>query len=90
MVINMTLGFASLGRVTPGAFCCLACAGLAAAVSANAKYPADRVTATANGRVDQKVEKRRNMRLVRRRLLLGSPRLLVCFRRETLGGQRLS
>jgi hypothetical protein len=40
-------------------------------------------------KVDKKVEKRRNMRLLRRRLLLRAPRLLVRLRRESLGGQRL-
>ena len=88
MVINITLGLATLDPATRGAACGFAGAGLATAACANAEHPADRVNATANGRVAKKVEKRRNMRLVRRRLLLGAPRLLVCFGRESLGGQQ--
>jgi hypothetical protein len=38
--------------------------------------------------VDKEVEKRPTMRLLRRRLMLRAPRLLVCLRRESLGGQR--
>ena len=88
MVINITLGFATLVRLTPAA-CGFAGAGLAAGACATAEQPADRVKAAANGRADKKVEKRPNMRLLWRRLLLRAPRLLVGLRRESFGGQRL-
>ena len=94
MVINITLGFLTfdlvmLDRPTRGPACGFGCTGLVAAACANAEHPADRAITTVNGMVDKSVVKRRNMRLVRRGLLLGAPRLLVCFRRESLGGQRL-
>ena len=98
-----TLGRAILDRVTPGcavpgraaseAACGFAGAGLVAASCANAVHPAVSVIATAKGKADQRVdnqsENRRNIRLLRRRLLLlRAPRLLVCLRRESVGGQR--
>ena len=89
MVINITLGLATLGRLTPAAACSFACAGRAAAACPNAEDPADRVIAAASGRVIKKIEKRRNMRLLWRRLLPRAPHLLVCLGRESLGGQRL-
>jgi len=102
MVINMTLGRVTfdrvmLGRVTPDLGCGFACTGLVAEACPEAVHPAVRVMTTANRRVvktenkrvDKKAKKRPNMRLLRRRLLLRAPRLLVCFRRESLGGQRL-
>jgi hypothetical protein len=39
--------------------------------------------------INKKVERRLNMRLLRRWLLVRAPRLLVCLRRESLGGQCL-
>src|SRR5208282_300159 len=99
MVINITLGFVIgfvtfdrvwLGCVTPDAACGFACTGLVAASCANAVHPAVRVIAAAKDESgERKVERRPNMRLLRRRLLLRAPRLLVCFRRESLGGQCL-
>jgi hypothetical protein len=44
---------------------------------------------TIKKKVNKKVEKRPNMRLLRRWLLVRAPRLLVCLRRESLGGQCL-
>jgi len=94
MVIKMTLGFVTLACATLG----LVCGGLGAAFCANAVHPAARAITTASPRTenqradesaDKKVEKRPNMRLLRRRLLLRAPRLLVCFSRESLGGQCL-
>ncbi len=98
MVINMTLGFAAgfvtalvaFGRVLSDR---VACAGLVAAFCEKAVFPAVRVITTAKLRADESaertIEKRANMRLLRRRLLLRAPLLLVCFRRESLGGQSL-
>jgi hypothetical protein len=103
MVIKITLGFAA-GFVTALVTWDwvlsdrVACAGLGAAFCAKAVVPAAGVITTANEsgkkqRADEsaerKIEKRANMRLFRRRLLLRAPRLLVCFRRESLGGQSL-
>lgn len=85
MVINITLGFAMFDRRTPDAARGFDCAGLACAKAEN---PADRTITTAKERLHKKVEKRPNIRLVRRRLLLGAPPLLICFGRESLGGQR--
>lgn len=79
MVINITLG-----RVTLGPRCGFACTGLLAVACAKVVTPRASVITTA----DKKVERRRNMRLLRRQLLR-APRLLVCFRRESLGGQGL-
>jgi hypothetical protein len=100
MVINITLGRAKLDRGMPGRVVRDAASGfagddLAAVVCAQAGDPAASVIATAietadenvNNAVDNGVEKRSNMRLLRRRLLLRAPRLLVCFRRESFGGQ---
>jgi hypothetical protein len=39
-------------------------------------------------KIGKKAEKRPTMRLLRRWLLVRAPRLLVCLRRESLGGQR--
>jgi hypothetical protein len=39
--------------------------------------------------INKRVEKRPTMRLLRRGLLVRAPRLLVCLRRESLGGQCL-
>jgi hypothetical protein len=90
MVINMTLGRATfdrlmLGRVTPDLGCGFACTGLVAAACAKAVAPTSNIIAT----IDKKVEKRRNMRLLRRRPLLRASRLLVCLPVESLGGQCL-
>jgi len=85
-------------RVAPVAACGLVCSGLAGASWANAVHPAARAITTVNQRSEnqkagesaaRKVEKRPNMRLLRRRLLLRAPRLLVCFRRESLRVQSL-
>ena len=87
MVINMTLGRAGLGRS-----CAFACADGLEAAWAKAVHTAARAITTAKNvdeRVDKKVERRPTMRLLRRRLLLGAPRLLVRLGRESLGGQRL-
>ena len=73
--------------LAPGAVCVFAGTGLAATACAHAVCPPDRTMTTANKEADQ-VEKRPNMRLFRRQLLR-APRLLVCLRRESLGGQRL-
>src|SRR5271167_538526 len=103
MVINTTLGFATgfapLDRAVPGmvsldADCGgVACTVLVAAFCVNAVHAAMRTIATANERAgecaESRVEKRLNMRLLRRRLLLRAPRLLVCFRGQPLGGQSL-
>jgi len=102
MVINITLGFvtgfvvldcAVPSRVAPVAACGLVCSGLAGASWANAVHPAARAITTVNPgageSAERKVEKRRNMRLLGRRLLLRAPRLLVCFRRESLRVQSL-
>lgn len=100
----VALDRAAPGRVTPGAAWRLACTGLVAASCANAVHPAVRVITTANEKAEnqraenqradesagKKLERRPNMRLLRRRLLLlRAPRLLVCFGRESLGGQSL-
>jgi len=85
MVINMTLGF-----VKPARGFCLAGTRLVALACAKATTPrAGIVAITDKKKADKKVEKRLNMRLLRRRLLPRAPRLLVCFRRESLGGQGL-
>ncbi len=89
MVINITLGFAMLDRLTESADCGFVCVGLTGAVCANAEHPADRAITTASERLDKKVERRPNMRLMRRWLLLRAPRLLVCFGRKSLSGQPL-
>ena len=94
MVINMTLGRITFdrgmpGRVTPDLGCDFAGTGLVAAACATALAPTTNMIATTDKRVDKKVEKRRNMRLLRRRPLLRASRLLVCLRGESLGGQGL-
>jgi len=89
MVINMTLGFATFDRLTAGAACGFACAALPGAACANAEHAAERAITTANDKLNEKVEKRANIRLVRHRLLLGALPLLVCFRCESLGGECL-
>jgi hypothetical protein len=92
------------GRVAPDAACGFVCTALVGAACANAVDPAVRVITTANEKAEnqraenqrsdesgeRKVERRPNMRLLwRRLLLLRAPRLLVCFGRESLGGQSL-
>src|SRR5271163_1269986 len=98
MVINITLGFAAgfVAALATWDFVLsgrVACAASVAAFCAKAMLPAVRVITTAKLRADESaertIEKRANMRLLRRRLLLRAPLLLVCFRRESLGGQSL-
>ncbi len=85
MVINITLGF-----VKPARGSCFDGTGLAGIACANVVTPRAGMTAiTDKKEVDKKVEKRANIRLLRRGLLARAPRLLVCLRRESLGGQRL-
>ena len=94
-MINMTLGRVMLDRfmldrVTPIRGCGFACTGLVAAACAKAVAPAARMITTADKRVDKKAEKRSTMRLLRLWLLrVRAPRLLVCLRGESLGGQCL-
>src|SRR5713226_2311824 len=83
MVINMTLGF-----VNPARGSCFAGTGLVGIACAKAVTPRTGMI-TIKKKVDKKVEKRPNMPLLRRRLLSRAPRLLVCLRRESLGGQCL-
>jgi hypothetical protein len=45
---------------------------------------------TIKKKVNEKAEKRPNMRLLRSRLLLRAPRLLVCLCGEALGGECLA
>jgi hypothetical protein len=94
----MTLGFAAGFVAALVTWDCVlsgrvACAGLVAAFCANAVIPAVRVITTTKPRADEsaerRIERRANMRLLRRRLLLRAPILLVCFHRESLGGQSL-
>ena len=94
MVINITLGRVTfdrvmLGRVPPELGCRFACAGLVAAACAKAVAPRTNMIAKTDKTVDKEVEKRPTMRLLRRRLMLRAPRLLVCLRCQSLGGQRL-
>src|SRR5208282_6090509 len=91
------------GRVAADAACGFICNGLAGASCAKAEHPAARAITTVNRSrenqrsenrragesAERRVERRPNMRLLRRRLLLCAPRLLVCFRRQSLGGQSL-
>jgi len=82
MVINMTLGF-----VEPARGFCFAGPGLVGI--ACAKVATQRAcTITIKQQVNKQVERCLNMRLLWRWLLLRAPRLLVCLRRESLGGQR--
>jgi hypothetical protein len=62
---------------------------LVAAACAKAAAPRTNMMRTTDKKVDQKAEKRLNMRLLRRGLLLRAPRLLVCLRCQSLGGQCL-
>ena len=81
MVINMTLGL-----VEPARSCCFA--GTSLVEIACAKVVTLRAGMIAiKKQINKKVEKRPNMRLLRRWLLVRVPRLLVCLRRESLGGQ---
>ena len=103
ITLGFVTGFVALdcavpGRVAAAAACGFVCTGLVGASCANAVHPAARVIATADQRsenrrdgenAERKVERDPNMRLLRRRLLLCAPRLLVCFRRQSLGGQSL-
>jgi hypothetical protein len=82
MVINMTLDF-----VNPTRGCRLVATGLVGMACAKVVTPRAGMNMVKK-RVNKKAEKRPNMRLMRRRLLR-APRLLVCLRRESLGGQRL-
>lgn len=82
MVINITLGF-----VEPARGCCFAGTGLAGIACAKVATPRAGMI-TIKKKVNKKVEKRPNMRLLRCRLPVRAPRLLVCLRRESLGGQR--
>jgi len=81
MVINMTLGLAE-----PARSCCFAGTGLVEISCAMVVTPRAGMIAIKK-EIIKKVERRLNMRLLRRRLLLRAPRLLVCLRRESLGGQ---
>jgi hypothetical protein len=79
MVINMTLGFATLDRLTKSADCGFVCVGLTGAVCANAVHPADRAITTASERLDEKVARCPNMRSSAARAAAAraaSPRLL--------------
>jgi hypothetical protein len=104
ITLGFVTGFVALvrsvpGRVTPDAACAFVCAGLVGASCANAVDPAVRVITTANQspekqrankRAERKCERRPDMRLLWRRLLLvRAPRLLIRFRRESLRGQSL-
>ena len=90
MVINMTFGRVALDRLMLDRGCVFALIGLVGAACPNTVHAAARViTTTDRKKVDKKAEKRPNMRLVRRRLLLGAPRLLVCLRGKSFGGQCL-
>lgn len=81
MVINMTLGF-----VKPARGSCFAGTGLVGIACAKLATPRASITPIMK-KVTKKAEKRPNMRLLRRRLLVRAPHLLVCLRRESLGGQ---
>ena len=89
MVINMTLGRVVSDRFTLDRGCTWACVGLVGADCPKAVHPAARVITTAEKKVGKEAEKRPNMGLLRRRQLLRAPRLLVCLRNESLGGERL-
>lgn len=82
MVINMTLCL-----VEPARSCCFA--GTDSVEIACAKVVTPRAGKIAIKKtINKKVERRPNMRLLRRWLLLRAPRLLACLRRESLRGQR--
>ena len=81
MVINITLGF-----VKPARGRCFAGSGLVEIACAKVVTLRAGMIAIKK-QINKKVEKRPNMRLLRRWLLLRAPRLLVCLRRESLGGQ---
>jgi hypothetical protein len=81
MVINMTLGL-----VEPARSCCFAGSGLVELACAKVVTPRAGMIAIKKT-INKTVERRLNMRLLRHRLLLRAPRLLVCLRRESLGGQ---
>jgi RNase P protein component len=83
MVINMTLGFVKAARGS-----CFAGTGLVGIACAKVATPRAGVIAIKKT-INKKIERRLNMRLLRRWLLLRAPRLLVCLRRESLGGQCL-
>ena len=83
MVINMTLDF-----VKPARGSCFAGIGLVGRACAKVATPRAGMI-TIKKKVNERAEKRPNMRLLRRRLLLRAPRLLVCLRRESFGGQCL-
>ena len=85
MVINITLGRVMFDRFMLDRGCAVAFVGLVGAACPKAVHPAARVITTA----EKKAEKRPTMRLLRRWLLLRAPRLLVCLRGESLGGQCL-
>jgi len=90
MVINMTLGRVTLDCLMLDRGSAFACIGLVGAACPKAVHPAARMITTADKGVDKKAEKRSTMRLLRHwLLLLRSPRLLVCLRGESLGGQCL-
>jgi len=82
MVINMTLGF-----VKPARGSCFAGTGLVEIAGARVVTPRAGMIAIKKT-INKKVERRLNMRLLRRWLLVRAPRLLVCLRGESLGGQR--
>ena len=83
MVINMTLGF-----VKPAGDRCFAGTGLVGIACAKVATSRTGVP-TIKRKVNKKIEKRPNMRLLRRLLLVRATRLLVCLRGESLGGQCL-
>ena len=83
MVINMTLGL-----VEPARSCCFAGTGLVEIACAKVATLRAGMIAIKK-QINKKVERRLNMRLLRRWLLVRVPRLLVCLRRESLGGQGL-
>jgi hypothetical protein len=85
MVINITLGRAMLDRFMLDRGRAVAFVGLVGAACPKAVHPVARVITTA----EKKAKKRASMRLLRRWLLLRASRLLVCLRRQSLGGQCL-
>jgi len=83
MVINMTLGLEE-----PARSCCFVGTGLVEIACAKVVTPRAGMIAIKKT-INKKVERRLNMLLLRRWLLLRAPRLLVCLRRESLGGECL-
>ena len=81
MVINMTLGLEE-----PARSCCFVGTGLVEIACAKVVTPRAGMIAIKKT-INKKVESPLNMRLLRRWLLVRAPRLLVCLRRESLGGQ---